>query len=75
MYGSPRPSAGSFFATPPVRLFTGGFAFDVGVTQMMANYDIAPSVDRFRRKGLPARIPNTTAFLMSNLLRAVVPPL
>jgi hypothetical protein len=34
-------SAGSLIAAPPVRLFTGGFALDVSVTQTMANYDIA----------------------------------
>jgi serine/threonine-protein kinase len=34
-------SAASLIAAPPVRLFTGGFAFDVSVTQTMANYDIA----------------------------------
>jgi hypothetical protein len=34
-------SPGSLIAAPPVRLFTGDFAFDVSVTQTMANYDIA----------------------------------
>lgn len=34
-------SSGFLIAAPPVRLFTGGFALDVSVTQTTANYDIA----------------------------------